>query len=72
MRGGNGRQLLVVANGKTILTVPVTSDDFTYKFLQGGTGHWRLQLMNGSLVETVSSPIWVEPGSGDVERAPCG
>jgi hypothetical protein len=71
VRGGNGRQLLIVANGKTILTVPVTSDDFTYKFLQGGAGHWRLQLMNGSLVETVSSPIWVEPGSGDVERASC-
>jgi hypothetical protein len=71
VRGGNGRQLLVVANGKTIRTVPVTSDDFTYKFLQGGAGHWRLQLMNGSLVETVSSPIWVEPGRGDVERAPC-
>ncbi len=71
VRGGNGRQLLVVANGKTILTVPVTSDDFTYKFIQGGVGHWRLQLMNGSLVETVSSPIWVEPGNGDVERAPC-
>ena len=63
VRGGNGRQLVIVANGETLLTVPVTSDDFTYKFLQGGAGYWRLQLMNGSLVETVSSPIWVEPGS---------
>jgi hypothetical protein len=71
VRGGNGRQLLIVANGKTIKTVPVTSDDFTYSFLQGGAGHWRLQLMNGSLVEAVSSPIWVEPGRGDVKRARC-
>jgi hypothetical protein len=69
--GGNGRRLLVVANGETIRNVPVTSDDFTFSFATGGTGHWRVQLMNGSLVETVSSPIWIEPGKGDVERARC-
>jgi hypothetical protein len=69
--GGDGRRLLIVANGRTIKSVPVTSDDFTYEFINGGAGHWRLQVMNGSLIETVSSPIWVEPGKGDVERARC-
>jgi hypothetical protein len=69
--GGNGRQLLIVKDGVTIQTVPVTSDDFKYEFINGGSGHWRVQVMNGSLIQTVSSPIWVEPGKGDVERARC-
>jgi hypothetical protein len=69
--GGNGRRLLVVENGVIIRTIPVTSADFNYRFATGGTGHWRVQLMNGSLVETVSSPIWIEPGQGSVERERC-
>ena len=72
MLGGNGRQLQVVKDGTTVATVPVTSDDFTYRFQGSGPGRWRLQVMRGSLVDTVSSPIWVEPGCGGVERAPCG
>jgi hypothetical protein len=69
--GGSGDQLLIVKDGVTIKTLPVTSDDFKYEFIQGGTGHWRLQVMNGSLIQAVSSPIWVEPGNGNVVRASC-
>ncbi|MEA2420656.1 MAG: hypothetical protein QOE60_2862, partial [Thermoleophilaceae bacterium] len=69
--GGNGRQLLVVKDGVTIATVPVTSDDFVYRFEGRGPGRWRLQLMRGSLIDTVSTPIWVEPGWGGTQREPC-
>jgi hypothetical protein len=69
--GGAGRRLLVVKDGATVRTLPVTGDDFVYRFHTGGSGSWRLQLMNGTHVETVSSPIWVEPGRGDVRHARC-
>jgi hypothetical protein len=65
--GGSGRQLLVVKDGVTVATVPVTSDDFVYRFRGDGSGRWRLQLMRGSLIDDVSSPIWIEPGRGWVE-----
>ena len=68
--GGNGGQLLIVKDGSTIATVPVTSDDFVYRFEGSGSGRWRLQVMRGSLIQTVSSPIWIEPGSTGVVREP--
>jgi hypothetical protein len=67
--GGAGRQLLVVKDGQAVATVAVTGDDFTHSFAGKGSGRWRLQLMRGQLVDTVSSPIWVEPGRGHVQRA---
>jgi hypothetical protein len=69
--GGNGDQLLIVKDGVTAATVPVTSDDFVYRFDGNGSGRWRLQVMNGSLIQDVSTPIWVEPGSSGVVREPC-
>jgi hypothetical protein len=69
--GGNGRQLLIVKDGVTVATVPVTSDDFVHRFEGKGPGRWRLQLVRGSLIDTVSSPIWIEPGWGGVERDSC-
>jgi hypothetical protein len=69
--GGNGRQLQVVKDGATIATVPVTSDAFTYRFQGKGPGRWRLQVMRGSLIDTVSSPIWIEPGWGGAQRQRC-
>ncbi len=51
--------------------VPVASDRFTYRFEGTGSGRWRLQLMRGALIDTVSSPIWVEPGRGTVKRSRC-
>ena len=71
MLGGAGRQLLLVKDGGTIATIPVASDDFVHRFAAKGPGRWRVQLMRGSLVDTVSSPIWVEPGWSGVERRRC-
>jgi hypothetical protein len=68
---GAGRDLLVVKNGVTIARVPVTGNRFTHRFGGTGSGHWRLQLMRGALIDTVSSPIWIEPGTGTVQRLPC-
>jgi hypothetical protein len=69
--GGSGRDLLVVRDGVTVATVPVTSDDFVHRFEATGSGRWRLQLMRGALIDTVSSPIWLEPGRGAVKRGRC-
>jgi hypothetical protein len=71
VRGGAGRELLLVKEGATVASVPVTSDPFTYRFEGSGSGRWRLQLMRGALIDTVSSPIWVEPGRGTVRRVRC-
>jgi hypothetical protein len=71
VRGGAGRELLVVKDGATVASVPVTSDPFTYRFDGDGSGRWRLQLMRAALIDTVSSPIWVEPGRGTVKRSRC-
>jgi hypothetical protein len=69
--GGNGAQLLIVRDGATVATVPVTSDDFVYRFEGNGSGRWRLQVMRGSLIQTVSTPIWIEPGSSGLVRERC-
>jgi hypothetical protein len=69
--GGNGDQLLIVKNGVTAATVPVTGNDFVYRFQGNGSGRWRLQVMNGSLIQDVSTPIWIEPGSSGVVRERC-
>jgi hypothetical protein len=66
--GGNGRQLLVVKDGVTVQTVAITSDDFVHRFQGVGSGRWRLQVVRGPLIDDVSSPIWIEPGRGGVER----
>jgi hypothetical protein len=69
--GGAGRELLVVKDGATVASIPVTSDRFRYRFDGAGSGRWRLQLMRGALIDTVSSPIWIEPGPGTVKRSRC-
>jgi hypothetical protein len=69
--GGAGRELLVVKNGRTVATVPVTSERFTHRFRGSGRGRWRLQLMRGPLIDTVSSPIWIEPSRRAVKPSPC-
>ena len=63
--GGSGRQLLIVKNGVTVKTVPGDERRLRLSLQPAaapGTG--ASSSMNGSLVETVSSPIWVEPGNG--------
>jgi hypothetical protein len=69
---GNGTQLLVVKDGKTVESVPVTSDDFRHRFYGPSEGRYRLQVMRGTLVQDVSSPIWLYPGSSGVARERCG
>ena len=56
--------LLVVKDGKPFRTVPVTRDDFTYRFRSAGAGRYRLQLQRGTTIEALSSPIYVERGAG--------
>jgi hypothetical protein len=62
---------LIVKNGVTVATVSVTSDDFVHRFEGKGSGRWRLQVTRGALIDDVSSPIWVEPGRGWIERERC-
>jgi hypothetical protein len=54
-------ELLIVKDGATIQTVPVTSDDFTYSFTATEHGRYRLQLQQGVFLQTISSPIYFEP-----------
>ena len=42
--------------------VPITSADFRYRFDGSGSGRWRLQIEQGRLIQSVSSPIWRQPG----------
>ena len=68
---GSGRELLVYRNGSLVATVPVGSDDFTHRFSDAAPGRYRLQLMRGQTIETVSSPIYLQPGPGVVESRDC-
>ena len=64
----------MVKNGTTVETVPITDDDFVHEFHGVGNGRWRLQVMSDRLIQTVSSPIWIEPGYGPwswVDRDGC-
>jgi len=70
VRNGAGLQLIVLKDRAPMLTVPVTSDDFTLPFEASGPGRYRLQLQQASRIETVSSPIYLEPG-GKSERTSC-
>ncbi len=69
--GGDGRLLLVLRNGVTSGVVPVLGNDFTHRFRASGPGRYRLQLMRGTTIETVSSPIYVEQGAGEVLSRDC-
>ena len=52
--------LLVVKDGRPFRTVPVTRDDFAYRFRSAGPGRYRLQLQRGTTIEALSSPIYVQ------------
>ncbi len=68
---GSGANLLVVKDGTTVATVPITGADFHYRFKGSGPGRWRLQIMSGNLIDTVSSPIWLKAGTSGVEHVRC-
>jgi hypothetical protein len=69
--GALGSTLLVVKDGATVASVPITSDVFRHRFEGRGSGRWRLQIERGTLIQTVSSPIWIVPGWGSVEPTRC-
>lgn len=69
--GGDGRSLTVVRNGEVISTVPVTGNEFSTSFQAAEPGRYRLQLQRGSTIDTVSSPIYLEQGSGTVDQRDC-
>jgi hypothetical protein len=68
--------LLVLRDGLPLRAAPVTSDDFELAFDAAQPGRYRLQVMRGSAIEAVSSPIYLEPahrrgaggGRGDRRR----
>ena len=68
---GSGRTLNVVKDGQAFRAVPVTGDDFAYAFTATEPGRYRLQVTRGQTIETVSSPIYLEPGRGTVRSRDC-
>jgi hypothetical protein len=68
---GPDRELRVYKDGSLLDTVQVAGGDFVHRFEDAGPGRYRLQLQRGSTIETVSSPIWLEPGPGAVVRRDC-
>jgi hypothetical protein len=69
--GGAGRTLFVVRDGAVLRTAGVTGQDFTLRFRAARPGRYRLQLQRGTTIETVSSPIYLEPGAGTVVSRDC-
>ena len=68
---GTGRALLVIKDGRVLRSVGVRGRDFSYRFGDAGPGRYRLQLVRGAAVDTVSSPIYLEPGPGTVVTRDC-
>ena len=69
-------ELLVIRNGQLHGAVPVSGDGtttFTADAPADGADRYRLQVMRGSAIEAVSSPIWLTrrpaPGAGSGGRA---
>ena len=68
---GPSRELLIVKDGEVIDQVTVTGDDFSHRFSASAPGRYRLQLMRAENIETVSTPIWLEPGPARVVSRDC-
>jgi hypothetical protein len=69
--GGDGTRLRVIKNGSEIRAFGVGGDDVTERFGSSGPGWYRLQVERGATIETVSTPIWLEPGPGRVLQRDC-
>jgi hypothetical protein len=54
-------QLVVFRGREPIHVVPVTSEDFKFRFGAQGAGRYRIQVQRASAVEALASPIWLEP-----------
>jgi hypothetical protein len=56
--GGSSRQtLLVLRDGSRIASVPVSGPDFTHEMDVSGRGDYRIQVMRGTAVEALTTPI---------------
>lgn len=53
--------LLVLRNGALHQIVPITARDQTVDFRSSGPGRYQLQLMRGTGVAAISSPIYLQP-----------
>lgn len=63
--GGNATyQLQMIKNGSLYSARPVTGGSFATTFSSNGPGRYRLQLMQGTQVVDVSSPIYVTGAAG--------
>jgi hypothetical protein len=51
------RQLIVFRDGTPLLTVPVLADPFTFSFPSAGPGDYRIQVMRGTAIDSLSNPI---------------
>lgn len=60
------RTLIVLRDGRAVEVVPVTRDDFTHSFVAEGAGDYRIQVMRGSAVDALTTPISL--GRGDQAR----
>ena len=69
--GGDGTSLTVYRNGDEFTSFPVAGQDFSTSFSSAGPGRYRLQVQRGSTIETVSSPIYLEPGPGSISTRDC-
>jgi hypothetical protein len=54
-------ELVVFKNREPIHVVPVTSEDFKFRFGSQGPGRYRIQVQRASAIEALSAPIWLEP-----------
>ena len=67
--GDASYQLQMIKNGRLYAARPVTSGSFATLFSSNGPGRYRLQLMQGTQIVAVSTPIYVTgragaPGTG--------
>ena len=69
--GGHGRTLQVIKDGRVLRSVGVRGSEFPHRFDDEGPGRYRLQLVRGTTIDTVSSPIYLEPGPGTVAGRDC-
>ena len=52
------------------LPIPPSGDEFSFDFPALGYARYRLQVQREGAIEAISSPIWVEPASGEPPPPP--
>jgi hypothetical protein len=63
--GGNSTyQLQVIKNGSLLTSRNVSGGGFSTNFSSSGPGRYRLQLMQGTQIVAVSTPVWVTGSAG--------